>query len=376
MIALQRTDEFVGRTTNWLYDHLRFLPRYTPSVVCDSLANRQEFADLEARAIDPQSLGRRIWRRAFGQRLYPLDRRWLNQKAPRVLHSHFGYVAAEDLALARALDVPWLVSFYGADVYQLGYQDRWREAYAPVFERAAKVLALGPAMAARLEKLGCPSEKVEVHLLGIDAAGLPSGARKLATGEPLRLLFAGTFREKKGIEYVVQGAARARRAGVRLELHLVGGAMGKPGDQATERAVSRQIGELGIGDAVRRHGFLPFTELIDLALQSHVFVAPSVTATDGDSEGTPFVLQQMMATGMPVIATDHSDIPLLLGDLGNTLVPERDVEAIADRIQGFWEDPASLASEGEQVRRRMRDHFDIRRCAARLASVYDEVLAG
>src|SRR5258705_2347097 len=32
MIALQRTGEFVGRTTNWLYDHLRFLPRYTPPV--------------------------------------------------------------------------------------------------------------------------------------------------------------------------------------------------------------------------------------------------------------------------------------------------------------------------------------------------------
>ncbi len=106
MIALQRTDEFVGRTTNWLYDHLRFLPRYTPSVVCDSLANRQEFADLEARAIDPQSLGRRIWRRAFGQRLYPLDRRWLNRKAPRVPHSHFGYGAAQEPAPRRSLGGP------------------------------------------------------------------------------------------------------------------------------------------------------------------------------------------------------------------------------------------------------------------------------
>lgn len=57
MIALQRTGEFVGRTTNWLYDHLPFLPRYTPTVVCDRLANRQEFSDLErvsglVRAID------------------------------------------------------------------------------------------------------------------------------------------------------------------------------------------------------------------------------------------------------------------------------------------------------------------------------------
>jgi glycosyltransferase involved in cell wall biosynthesis len=84
----------------------------------------------------------------------------------------------------------------------------------------------------------------------------------------------------------------------------------------------------------------------------------------------------MMATGMPVIATDHSDIPFLIGDLSRTLVPERDAAAIADRIQGFWEDPALLVSEGELLRRRMRDHFEIRQCAARLANVYDEVLAG
>jgi colanic acid/amylovoran biosynthesis glycosyltransferase len=375
MIALQHTDEFVGRTTNWLYDHLRFLPRYTPSVICDRVANRQEFADLEARALDPRNLGRRLWRRFCGQRVYPTDRLWLKQLAPRVLHSHFGYVAAADMALADALQVPWLVSFYGADVYQLGYQERWRETYASMFERVTKVLALGPAMAARLEKLGCPSDKLEVHLLGIDAAGLPFGPRTLGAGEPLRLLFAGTFREKKGIEYAVQGAARARRAGVPLELHLVGGAMGKPGDLATERAVTRQIRDLGIEDIVRRHGFLPFSSLVELAMRSHVFVAPSVTATDGDSEGTPFVLQQMMATGMPVIATEHSDIPFLLGDLSRTLVPERDAPAIADRIQRFWEEPSALVSEGEQARLRMQEHFEIRQCATRLANVYDEVLA-
>jgi colanic acid/amylovoran biosynthesis glycosyltransferase len=139
--------------------------------------------------------------------------------------------------------------------------------------------------------------------------------------------------------------------------------------------VTRQIRDLGIEDIVRRHGFLPFSSLVELAMRSHVFVAPSVTATDGDSEGTPFVLQQMMATGMPVIATEHSDIPFLLGDLSRTLVPERDAPAIADRIQRFWEEPSSLVSEGEQARRRMQEHFEIRQCATRLANVYDEVLA-
>ena len=57
MIALQRTDQFVGRTMNWLYDHLRVLPRYRPLVLCDTLANRREFPELEARTIDDDRLG-------------------------------------------------------------------------------------------------------------------------------------------------------------------------------------------------------------------------------------------------------------------------------------------------------------------------------
>lgn len=374
MIALQRCNEFVGRTTNWLYDHLRFLPRYTPTILCDSLANRQEFPELDARAIDPQSVGRRIWRRLRAERLYPPDRIRLERVSPRILHSHFGYVAVGDMHLARVLDVPWVVSFYGADVYQLGRRDEWREPYAALFRRVTTVLALGPAMAATLETLGCPAKKVEIHPLGIDVEALPYVPRKLGAGEPLRLLFAGTFREKKGIEYVVEGAARARRAGVRLELQLVGSAMGKPGDQETDETVSRLIGQLGLSDVVSRHAFLPFNQLIELALRSHIFVAPSVTAADGDAEGTPFVLQQMMATGMPIIATEHSDVPFLLGDLRGTLVPERDAPAIADRIQRFWKASDTLVTEGERLRRQMQAQFDVRRCAERLADVYDKLL--
>src|SRR5438445_7439584 len=94
---LQRTEQFVGRTMYWLYDHLRVLPRYTPLVLCDTLANRLEFPELEARTLDRDRLGRRIWRRLAGRRLFPPDRIWLSRVAPRVLQSTFGYVAINAL---------------------------------------------------------------------------------------------------------------------------------------------------------------------------------------------------------------------------------------------------------------------------------------
>lgn len=368
-VALQRCDIFVGRTTNWLYDHLRCVPRFTPLVLCEQLANREEFPELQAHRFH-WGLARRVWRRATGRRLFPGEIRWLRSLHPVVLHSHFGSAGVRDQRLAKALEVPWVVSFYGADVYE-GAPAARRERYAGLFQDAARVLALGPAMASYLEKLGCPASKTVVHPLGVDVESLPFRPRILQPGARLRVLFAGTFREKKGIPYLVEAAALARRSGVPLELHLVGDEGGKPGDADTKAAVHRAIEALDLAQVVTRHSYLPFRDLLALALESHVFAAPSVTAGDGDAEGTPFVIQQMMATGMPVIATAHSDIPYLFGEHASLLVPERDAPAIARRLQRYAEKPDRLVTDGMALREQVQRHFDVRACASRLSALYE-----
>jgi len=186
----------------------------------------------------------------------------------------------------------------------------------------------------------------------------------------------GTFREKKGIEYVIRGAAKARRLGVRLHLTLVASAYDKPGDIATKELAFREINRLDLNDVVTHQRFMQFDDLIQMALASHVLIAPSVTGADGDAEGTPFVLQQMMATGMPVIATVHSDIPYIFGEHKHQLVPERDADAIANRLQQYADEPEQLVVVGTALRERIRAVFDVRTCAARLSNLYDAVKAG
>ena len=368
-VALQRCGQFVGRTTNWLYDHLRFIPHHNPIVLCDELLNREEFPELQTWHLN-WSFVRRVWRSLTENHLYPSEYRQLKGLALCVVHSHFGVGAVRDYALHRILDVPWVVSFYGADVYD-GPESERQQRYARVFDEAARVLALGPVMKDQLERLGCPDEKIIIHPLGVDVENLPAQPRKLKRGESLRVLFAGTFREKKGIHYLIEAASIAKRAGVRFELQLVGDSGGKAGDREAKEAVFRQISRLGLEDVVTHRTFLSFPELIDLALRSHVFVAPSVTAATGDAEGTPFVLQQMMATGMPAISTLHSDIPYLFGEHKRLLVPERDARAIADHLQRYVDDPDILLADGAALRDRIRRAFDVRQCAAQLSALYD-----
>lgn len=375
MVALQRIYQFVGRTTNWLYDHLRYLPQHRPVILCDQLINREEFPQLEARTLSRQRFDRRVWRRLTHNHPYPTDWWYVKRLAPCLFHSHFGDRAAEDYDFVESLGIPWFVSFYGADIYELGRETRWQDIYQQTFARVARVLVLGPKMKSQLEAIGCPPNKITIHPLGVCVQDLPFRPRILGKDEPLRILFAGTFREKKGIQYVIEAAALLRSSKLRFELHLVGDAAGKKGDDETKAAIFALIARFGLENVVKHSSYLAFRGLISLALDSHVFIAPSVTAANGDAEGTPFVLQQMMATSMPVIATTHSDIPYIFGEHASTmLVPERDAPAIALKLQRYIESPATLVEDGAKLRQQICSGFDVRSCAVRLRDVYESAL--
>ncbi|MFN0178733.1 MAG: glycosyltransferase [Gemmatimonadales bacterium] len=359
---------------NWLYHHLRRVPRYRPVVMANALQNRVQYPETEAFATPWQRLGSRAWRRLAGSRPYPPDVSRARGYHPVLLHSHFGYTGIDDLPLQRALGVPWLVGFYGADVYLHGRDRAWLDRYGPLWERVDLALALGPAMEAALVEMGCPSDKIVVHPLGVDVEDVPHGERRLAPGDRLDILMAGTFREKKGAVYLLQAADLLRRRGVRFRLHLAGDVSRRQGDAEARDEILATIARLDFGDQLQRYSWLEFRDLMALALRCHVFVAPSVVARDGDAEGTPFVIQQMMLSGMPVISTRHSDIPYVYGPLADRLAPERDATALADQLTRYVDEPETIAADGAAMRARMLEAFDIRQCSAHLASLYDRVV--
>lgn len=61
-------------------------------------------------------------------------------------------------------------------------------------------------------------------------------------------------------------------------------------------------------------------------------VQPSVVAADGDRDGTPNVLLEAMASGLPVVSTPISGIPEVLNDRNSELVAPGDPGAIAATI--------------------------------------------
>ncbi len=65
-----------------------------------------------------------------------------------------------------------------------------------------------------------------------------------------------------------------------------------------------------------------------------MLIHPSVTATDGDSEGgAPTILLEAQAIGTPVVTTRHADIPHVVPEgAGVYLCAEHDVDALGEAL--------------------------------------------
>ena len=378
--VLHSCRDWLPLTETWLFDEIRYLPEDVSSqVVCERLRNRAVFQAVPVTQLGGPALLAQKALRGLGLLGHlPAYGRVARDTQARILHSHFGDAAWRDSKLAAALDLLHVVTFYGLDVNLLPTQDpAWIERYGEVFGSAAAVLCEGPHMARRVTGLGCPPQKVHVHHLGVEVRGIPFSPRTLDAGAPLRVLVAASFLEKKGIPDAIRAVSRAARQ-VPIELTIAGDAIRSARSQAEKGRIEAALAGSGLGSRVRLLGLLPRGRLREEARSHHIFLAPSVTASDGDTEGgAPVTILEMMASGMPVVATTHCDIPELLGaDLAGLLAPEHDIDALARSLLLLARAPERWPELGCAARARVEADFDVVTQGYRLGALYRDLLEG
>jgi colanic acid/amylovoran biosynthesis glycosyltransferase len=166
-----------------------------------------------------------------------------------------------------------------------------------------------------------------VHHTGINLSRFPFRPRGYSIGEQLRLVTVGRLVEKKGIEFALLAVHRLVSEGLDLRYDILG-------DGPLRRRLEAGIEQMGLGGRVKLRGSLGHDQVGEWLSRSHVLLAPSVTANDGDQEGIPNIVREGMAVGLPVVSTRHGGIPELIEDgASGHLVPERDAAALADRIR-------------------------------------------
>jgi glycosyltransferase involved in cell wall biosynthesis len=139
-------------------------------------------------------------------------------------------------------------------------------------------------------------------------------------------------------------------------------------DKGLAAGLRRDAARLGVADAVRFVGFL------DLAGKAREGGAADIFINTSRIDNTPVAVIEAGAMGLPVVSTDVGGIRDLLSDgVSGLLVPDGDVDAMADAILRLVGDPplAERLSTNGRVLAETSSWEHVRACWARLFADLD-----
>lgn len=169
---------------------------------------------------------------------------------------------------------------------------------------------------------GVPSHRLRLLPYGVNL----SRFEPVHSPDPERfdVLFVGAMTLRKGVPYLVQAWRQIDHPAKSLTF------VGTP---STDLISVLEAAGIWPSD-VKVLGHVPQVELKHLMSKSHVLVLPSI------EEGLAMVMAQAMACGCPVIASENTGARDLFDDgQEGFIVPIRDAQALADRLQRLIDEP-------------------------------------
>lgn len=374
LVVAHSVFDWLPLTMTWVYNQVRFTPRTRAVVLADARASGDFFPwdpIYTASWIDKKAA--RLWERiGTPHRARSFDTA-IAQHHVSVLHSHFGSRGWFDLPLASSWGLAHVVSYYGYDLTLLPKsQPVWRRRYAKLFQSADLFLCEGPSMRETLVALGCPEHKVVIQRLGVDLFRLRYEPRRPPNDGVVRILIAGTFRQKKGIPLALEAVANVLEHHPSLRVTIIGDAAGQKREKAEKASILEVVSRRKLEPVVEFLGYQPYERLLAEAYRHHVFLSPSLTADDGDTEGgAPVTIVEMAATGMPIVSTRHCDIPgVVIDGVTGFLAAPGDVVDLTEKLQMALSHPADWQTMGEAGRHHIEEYFDVRELGRQLEERY------
>ena len=300
-----------------------------------------------------------------------LTRMLARQPAFDIVHCQFGYEGLAALRHRRfgTLRTRALIShFRGSDITR-HVREAGESVYDDLFRDADHFIANCAFFRDRAIELGCDPERISVVGSPIDTQRFapPEQPRAPPGGRPVRLVAVGRLVEKKGFADVIAALARLRHGDAVLDIL---------GDGPLRTDLVRQARDAGLADRVTFHGAATGDAVLRALHRADIGLAPSVTAADGDADAPVNTLKEMMATGLPVVATRHGGIPeLVIPNENGALVPEHDPAALAGAIDALVDAPECWQALGAAGRAKVVDAYGLDRVLKRTFDTYERALA-
>lgn len=299
-------------------------------------------------------------------------RRRLRERRFDLVHAH--WIVPNGLVAAAAFGkTPLAIGLHGSDVF-LAEKPGVRSLARWALSRSRLLTGCSPELVDRVRALGFPAERSRVIPYGVDVTAFsPAPDRraiwrgKLGVPDDAPLLLGvGRMATKKGFQVLIEILPRLLSGYPELRLVLAGGGDLLAGFKAAAAPWP---------DRVFFPGSVLRDTLPDLYRAADLFVLPAVHDSKGNVDGLPNVILEAMASGLPVVASGISGIPLAVED-GRTglLVPEKDPETLLSALGRLLMDPGESRTMGERGRVKAEAELTWDAVAARYREGYEAAL--
>ncbi len=379
MVVAHSVHPFMFLTGSWLYNQIVNLEAFQSIVLTTLTLNRDIFPFDRVYTTENLPKWRQIAEKAYRKLFKTYLPYWVKscrENNAQILHSHFGNQGWQNLGLAKKLGIPHVVSFYGSDLTRALFNNsNIKMEYGRMFHEVSAVFAEGPYSRKTLIGMGCPREKIYISHLGVDLQAIKSVKREWKIGEPFCILIVGTFTQKKGIIIALQAIEKFCRKNPKIlvKVNLVGDARNRTQEQNVKKEILDFINNTFLKNITKMFGYLPYSHVLSMAYDNHLLMQTSVHAEDGDCEGGfPVIITDMLATGMPVLGSNHCDIPEIICDRENGRIAEegnvqKTYEALQEIMLKYQEYSRQWYNYNQDF---LKKEFDAYSCAMEREKVY------
>ena len=281
---------------------------------------------------------------------------------PDVVHTHGYRPDVLDAGVARRLGIPVVTTVHGFTGG--GWKDRlyeWLQCRA--FRGFDAVVAVSRPLVERLRGAGVPASRLHEVRNAWSSPGplLDRAAARRALGLPpggFAIGWLGRLSREKGPDVLVEALRHLH------DLPLIASVVG---DGVMRSSLQTQAGALQLNGRVRWHGAVP-----DAA---RVLAAFDVCVLSSRTEGTPMVLLEAMAAGVPIVATAVGGVPDVVSPREAVLVPPDDPIVLADRIRDVYQNQAAAQERARAARARVERDFAVAPWLDRYEAIYRLVAA-
>jgi len=220
------------------------------------------------------------------------------------------------------------------------------------FWLADMMVCVSDDLARQMVETGIDPRKIHTVLNGIDTSFFSFASPKPGTNA----VTVARLSPEKDIRTLIQAVAIIRETCPSFQLEIAG-------DGVCMAELQTMVRELGLDGHVRFLGQV--RDVRSVLERSGLFILPSLR------EGVSLTLLEAMACELPIVATRVGGTPevVIEGETGLLVSPGSPGE-LAQAVLSLRQDPDGSRRMGEAARRRVEQHFDIRRTVAEYEQMY------